>query len=197
MLPRWSSSLLLSRDCMPITANPGMLVLAAALTATRIFAHQHVMMLPDAMPLMLRHVNPALAFSWWRRLRGRPREVISPDLDVIVGKLAKLIVVHTQQFGFLGSAEVQARDQVDEGCDDEGHGEGPAGSGADVGKLPVELAIVVVDPAADDDACVDAIKADDVGRSKEGIGHQAQHAGDGVFGEDVERVIDIQQVLNC
>ena len=92
---------------------------------------------------------------------------------------------------------MEARDPVDGRGDDEGDREGPARGGADVGKLFVELPIVVIDPAAGDDAGVDAVEADDVGCAKQGIGHQTKHAGDGVFGEDVKGIIDFQQVFDC
>ena len=66
---------------------------------------------------------------------------------------------------------MQAGDEVDEVGEDEGDGEGPAGGGEDVGKLDVELAVVVVDPAAGYDAGVYAVEADYVGRAEEGVGH--------------------------
>ena len=66
---------------------------------------------------------------------------------------------------------MQAGDQVDEVSEDEGDGEGPAGGGEDVGELDVELAVVVVDPAAGYDAGVNAVEADYVGGAEEGVGH--------------------------
>ena len=91
---------------------------------------------------------------------------------------------------------MEAGDEVDEEGEEEGDGEGPAGGGEDVGELDVELAVVVVDPAAGDDARVYAVEADYVGGAEEGVGHQAEHAGDGVFGEDVHGVVDAEPVFN-
>lgn len=66
---------------------------------------------------------------------------------------------------------MQAGDQVDEVGEDEGDGEGPAGGGEDVSELDVELAVVVVDPAAGYDAGVYAVETDYVGGTEEGVGH--------------------------
>jgi len=46
--------------------------------------------------------------------RRRPRQVIPPNLDVVVRELAQLVVVHAQQLGLLGGAELEARDAVDD-----------------------------------------------------------------------------------
>lgn len=185
--------LLLGQDGMSIPSDAGVLLPAAALPAGRL-PHQHISMLPHAVPLVHGHVRlPAHGLGLGRR----PREVIPPNLDVVVGELAELVVVHAEQLGLFGGAEVQPGDVVDGEGEDERHGEGPARGGDDVGELDVELAPVVVDPAALDDARVDPVQADDVGRAEEGVGHQAQHAGDAVLGEDVHGVVDVEPVFDC
>jgi len=87
---------------------------------------------------------------------------------------------------------VQAGDEVDGVGEDVGDGEGPARGGEDVRELYVELFVLVVDPAAGDDAGVDAVEADDVGCAEEGVGHEAEHASDGVLGEDVHGVVYVE-----
>ena len=66
---------------------------------------------------------------------------------------------------------MQAGDEVDEEGEEEGDGECPAGGGEDVGELDVEAAVVVVDPAAGDDAGAYAVETDYVGGAEEGVGH--------------------------
>ena len=66
---------------------------------------------------------------------------------------------------------MQAGDDVDEVGEEEGDGEGPAGGGEDVGELDVELAVVVVDPAARYDTRVHTVESNYVGRAEEGVGH--------------------------
>ena len=91
---------------------------------------------------------------------------------------------------------MQAGDEVDEVGEEEGNGEGPAGGGEDVGELDVELAVVVVKPAAYYDACVYAVESDYVGCAEEGVGHKAEHARDSVFSEDVHGVVNAEPVFN-
>ena len=78
-----------------------------------------------------------------------------------------------------------------------GYGEGPACGGADVGDLDVELAPVVVDPAAGDDAGIYAVETDDIGCAEEGVGYQAEHARYAVLGEHIHRIVDADPVFYC
>jgi len=91
---------------------------------------------------------------------------------------------------------VEAGDEVDAVGEDQGHCEGPAGCGEDVGDLNVELAPVVVDPAAGEDAGVDAVEADNVGGAEESVCQQAEHAGHTVLREHVHGIIDLHPVLD-
>ena len=124
-------------------------------------------------------------------LRRRPGEVIATDLNVIIRKLAQLIVIHAQQLRRLISAQFQAGHEVDGVGEDGGHEEGVGAAGEDVGDLDVELAVVVDEPAAGHDAGVDAVEADDGGGCEEGVEDEADDAGDAVFGEDVHGVVDL------
>ena len=90
----------------------------------------------------LAHGDPRLAVVGLV-LRRRPREVVPPDLYVIVREFAQLVVVHAEEFGFLRGAQVQTGDVVDDGGEDGGHGERVAGSGDYVGDLDVELSVIV------------------------------------------------------
>ncbi len=184
---------LLRQDAMPITADAGVLLPAAAVVAG-VLADEHIAMLADPVSLVLRDVVSTI-----RRLGlGRcPGQVVPPDLNVIVCELAELIVIHAQQFGFLGCAEVETGDVVDAVGDQGGHDEGVGGAGDNVGDLDVQLLPVLVEPAADDDAGVDAVEADDVRCAKQGVEDEADHTGDAVLGENVHGVIDADPVLDC
>lgn len=52
-------------------------------------------------------------------LGGGPGEVVAADLNVVVGKLAKLVVVQAEQLGFFRGAQVQAGYAVDDERDEE------------------------------------------------------------------------------
>ena len=177
---------------MPIARNARVL-LPAILAARRRLALQHLAVRRNAMPL--RHgdigvVGILLAAT------GRPGEVIAAHLDVVVGELAELVVVHAEQLGLLRGAEVQAGEQVDGVREQGGDGEGVGGGGDDVCDLDVHLAPVVVGEAAGDEAGVDAVEADDVVGAEEGVEEEADHAADGVLREDVEGVVDAEVVFD-
>ena len=150
-------------------------------------------MLIDAVTLM--HGDMLFLAEGIAAARG-PGEIIAADFDVIVGELAELVVVHAEEFGFFGGAQVEAWDAVDGVCEEEGDRKGPAGGGEDVGGLDVELLVFVVDPAACDVACAYAVEADDVGCTEEGVGEEAENAGDAVLGEDVHGVVDADEIFD-
>lgn len=74
------------------------------------------------------------------------------ELDVVVGELAELDVVDADLLVLGRDAQAQARDQVHEEQDDAGQHERVREAGDRVGDLERELDVVVVDPAAGDDA---------------------------------------------
>lgn len=63
--------------------------------------------------------------------------------------------------------------------------------------MNVEFAVVVVDPAALDDASVDTVKSDDVGCAEECIRHQTEHTGNGVLSENIQCVVNTYIVFYC
>ena len=85
---------------------------------------------------------------------------ISGELDVVVGKLANLGVIDTQDFGVVAGAKLTARNEVDEEQDDAGAEERVCEARHRVRKLVAELDVVVVEPAASDDA--EAVEMRDV-----------------------------------
>ena len=85
---------------------------------------------------------------------------------------------------------MESWNQIDAESEDVAHGEGPSGCGEDICELDIELAVVVIDPAAGDDAGVDPVKSDDVGCAEKSIGHQTQHSRNSVLSKDVKCVID-------
>lgn len=127
----------------------------------------------------------------------RPGQVISAHLDVVVGELAELVVVHAEEFGLLAGAQVQARDLVDDEGNCRAHAERPGGRCGDVGDLHVQLLPVVLDPAAVDGAGVYAIQADDVGCGEDAVEEEADHAGDSVLGKHIHGVVNLDPELDC
>lgn len=104
-----------------------------------------------------------------RVLLGRgPREEVAANLNVVVGELAELVIVHTEELGFLAGAEVHAGDYVDQLGNDGRHDEAVSGRGADISDLDVELLIVMVGPASDQPV-VDAIETNDIARAEKGV----------------------------
>ena len=69
-------------------------------------------------------------------------------LDIIVGKLAELVVVDADDFCFLTSAQRQAGDEVHDEEDDARAEEGVGEAGDGVCELVAELDVVAVEPAA-------------------------------------------------
>lgn len=144
------------------------------------------------MSLMLRDVG----VSRWMRLCGSPSKIIPPHLNVVIRELAELIIIHTQKLGFLRRSQVESRDEVDGVRQDQAHDEGVGASSDNVGDLNVKLCPISVDPASSDDAGVDAIKTDDVGRAEDGIEDQTDYSGDTVLSEDIHCIIDLDPVLD-
>lgn len=95
-------------------------------------------------------------------LGRRPGEVVAADLDVVVGKLAVLVVVHAKELRLLRGAQVQAWNEVDELGNDGRHDEGVGRRSQQEGDLDVELLVVPVEEAASDSAGRHAVEANDV-----------------------------------
>ena len=106
-----------------------------------------------------------------------------------------LVVVHAEQLSLLGRTQTKAGDHVDELRQGGGHDEAVGGAGDDVGQLHIQLLVLVVDPAARDDARVDTVEPDDVVGREEGVEDESDKAADPVLGEHVERVVDAEPEL--
>lgn len=116
-------------------------------------------------------------------------------LDVVVGELAVLIIVHAEKLSFLAGTEMQTRNKIDGLGDDGGNDERVGRAGNNVRNLDVQRLEVVVDESARN-AGVHAVEADDVVRGEEGVEDEADHSADSVLSEHVERIIDANEELN-
>lgn len=177
---------------MAIASDARMLLAIAAMFAG-VLAHEHITMLTDPMAFVLGNVVTSVHGG---RFGRSPSEVISSDLNVVVCEFTQLIVIHPKQLGFLGSAEVKTRDEVDGVGEDGGHDEGVGSAGDNVGDLDVELLVIVIDPATGNDAGVDPVETDDVGCAEQGVGEEAEHPGHTVLSEDIHRVVNSYPVLD-
>lgn len=104
---------------------------------------------------------------------GLPRQVVPAHLYIVVRELAQLVVVHAQELGLFRGAELEPRDEVDDEGEDGGYDKGVCCAGYDVRHLDVQLLVVVIDPPSVNDARVDAVQADDIIGSKEGVEDEA------------------------
>jgi hypothetical protein len=72
---------------------------------------------------------------------------VAGELNVIVGELAELAVIHANLLLGGGGTEGQTGDEVHEEQDDAGEDEGPGEAGEGTGDLVAELDEVAVNPA--------------------------------------------------
>ena len=126
---------------------------------------------------------------------GAPGEEVTADLDVVVGELAVLVVIHAEQLGLLGSAQLEPGNEVDELGNGSGHGKGVGAGGDNGSNLPAHDDIVAVEETARG-AGVDAVEADDAARSEEGVEEETDDAADSVLGKHIERVVDADEELD-
>lgn len=162
-------------------------------TVGRVALQHHLRVLADTVPLCSGNLVTVFELVM---LLGSPGEIVAADLDIVVCEFTELVVVHTQQLGFLGGAQIQAGNGVDRVGDDGGHDKGVGSGGDDVGDLNVQLLPVVDDPAADAGAGVDTVQADDGVVSEEGVEDETDHSGDTVFGQHIHRVVDADPVFD-
>ena len=94
---------------MTIAHDSGMLV-SSILTRLRGVSIDHLAVLWNTMAVT--GCDIALGLFWGLGGWG-PGKVISADLNVIVGEFSELVVIHTEEFGFLRGAEVKTWDSVD------------------------------------------------------------------------------------
>lgn len=153
-------------------------------------ASGHLLMPGDA---VLRDDN--IAISSLLLLRRSPGKVVTADLDVVVGELSVLVVIHAEKLSLGGSTEVKAGNEVDGLGDESRDDKGIAAAGKDVDNLLVELSPVAVEEATLN-AQVDAIQADDVVGGEEGVENKTDDTTDGVFGEHIESIINAEVELD-
>lgn len=130
-------------------------------------------------------------------LSGSPGEVVTADLNVVVGELAKLVVIHTEKLGLLRSAELESWNFIDGEGDDGADNEGVSGSGDDVSNLHVHLLPVLCDPATGEEASVDTVEANDVGGTEETVEDETDNSSDTVLSEHIHSIIDLDPELDC
>lgn len=130
-------------------------------------------------------------------LLGRcPGQEVTADLDVVVGELAKLVVIHTEELGLLAGAQVQTGDEVDNLGENGREDKGVSAASHNVGDLDVKLLPVVVDPSAVNDTVVDAVQTNNVVGSEESVEDEANNTADTVLSEHIERVVDLNEKLD-
>jgi hypothetical protein len=167
--------------------------MAICATLARLLTLQHLAVLVDAMAVPLRNSvfgGDGLVLS------GSPCEVITADLNIVVGEFAELVVVHTKELSLFGSAEVKTGDLVDDesenGADDESIG----GHSNDVCNLHVQLLPVVLDPATWEETSVDTIETNDIASSEKTVEEETDHASDTVLSEHIEGIINFDPELD-
>lgn len=181
----------LSRDSMSVATDT--CVSCSVLAGLWGLSMDHMAVLCDAMSVLGVDVAVGLlGFSCWC-----PGKIISSDLNVIVRELSELIIVHSEEFGFLCSAELETWDGVDSVCNKCGNYKCVGGAGYDIGDLNVKLFPVAVDETAGDDAGVDSIQTDNVIGTEERIKDEADHAGYTVFCHHVHTIINVNPELDC
>lgn len=172
-----------------VAANTSVGTIVAALAGC--LALEHLAVLGDAVAVALRNVvlgRDRIALS------GRPRQVVTTDLNVVVGEFTKLVVVHAEKLSFLGSAKVQTGNLVDGEGDERADDERVCSAGDDVGKLLVQLLPVVLDPATLDR--VDAVETDNILGGENTVEEETDHSSDAVLSEHIEGIINFDPELD-
>lgn len=128
-------------------------------------------------------------------LSRSPCEVVTADLDVVVGELAELVVVHTEELGFFRCAQLEAGDLVDDEGEDGADDEGVGGYGDDVGDLLVDRGGLAGDGTSGK-AVVDSVESDDVVGTEDSVEEKTPHSSDAVLSEHIERIVDLDPELD-
>ena len=177
-------------NSVAIASNTSVLVaavLAGCLTL------EHLAVLRNTMALALG--NAVLAIQRLALGRG-PSKVVTADLNVVVCKLAELIIVHTQKLSLLRSAQVQAGDLVNDEGEDCADNEGVRGDSNDVSDLLVN-GIGRAGDGASGQAVVDTVETDNVVRAENTVDEESPHSSDTVLSEDIEGIVDADPELDC
>lgn len=126
---------------------------------------------------------------------GAPGEKVPADLDVVVGELAVLVVVHAEKLGLLRGAKLEAGDEVDDLGDRGGHDEGVGAGGDDGGDLPAENDEVAIEETALGTG-VDTIETDDGIGGEESVEDETDDTADTVLSEDIEGIVNADEELD-
>jgi hypothetical protein len=177
-------------DGVTVTTDTGVLV---ATVLAGCLALKHLAVLGNTVALALR--NAVLAVERLA-LSGCPGKVVTADLDVVVGELAELVIVHTQELSLLRSTEVHTGDLVDDEREDGTDDEGVCGAGYDVGDLLVDGRRGTGDGTSGK-TVVDAVEADDVVRAEDTVEEETNHSSDAVLSEDIEGIINADPEFDC
>jgi len=78
------------------------------------------------------------------------------DTNVVVGKLAKVGIIDTDDFRFFASSESESRNKVHDPANEGGDGERPSGGSDNLGELVAKLNVVVVRPSTIDFGTVES-----------------------------------------
>jgi hypothetical protein len=179
------------RHGMTIAGNSGVLV--SRVVVAWCLALEHLAVLWDAVALALRNrvlAIDGLALGWG------PSKVVTADLDVVVGKLAKLVVIHTEELSLLRSTKLQTWDLVDDEGEDSADGEGVDGDGNNVRNLLVDSRgstrnRTTLNPV------VDTVESNDVVGSEDAVEEESNHSSDTVLSEHIERIVNLDPELDC
>jgi hypothetical protein len=179
------------RHGMTIAGNSGVLV--SRVVVAWCLALEHLAVLWDAVALALRNrvlAIDGLALGWG------PSKVVTADLDVVVGKLAKLVVIHTEELSLLRSTKLQTWDLVDDEGEDSADGEGVDGDGNNVRNLLVDSRGSTRNRTTLN-SVVDTVESNDVVGSEDAVEEESNHSSDTVLSEHIERIVNLDPELDC
>lgn len=179
---------------MTVSANSRVCcAVAAVLAGVGVSALEHVAVALNAVSIALGHFDFALVHV---AVGGRPCEVITTHLDVVVCKLAELIVIHAQQLGLVRAAQFETWNEVDGVGDDGADHKRPCRHHGNVCDLLSELDPIAVNPTTSKGTRADTVEANDVGCGKDTVEEETDHAGDTVLGEDIHGIVNLDPVLD-
>jgi hypothetical protein len=124
---------------------------------------------------------------------GHVVEDLTGQLNIIVGKLANLSIVDTENFGFLGGAKGKTGDEVHDEEDEAGSEERVETARDGIRELVTELDPVAVDPSTWN--LGETIEMSNVVGSEEGSEDVANKTTNGVLGKDIEGIINTKDEL--
>jgi hypothetical protein len=174
-----------------IAANASVLVSRIVLAGC--LALEHLAVLWDAVALALGNGVLSIhgvALGWG------PGEVVAANLNVVVGKLAELVIVHTEKLGLLGSTELETGDLVDDEGEDGADGEGVNGNGDNVRDLLVDRGGGTGNGTSRD-TVVNTVEANDVVGTENAVEEKSDHSSDTVLSEHIEGIVNLDPELDC